>query len=86
QLALLAAFLPGLQLRWPLPPRGLPGILAPGLAAGLAAAAVQAWTATGWLAVDLGLAIAAGGAAAIAATWAFRRQDLRELLAALGRG
>jgi putative peptidoglycan lipid II flippase len=85
QLVLLAAFLPGLQLRWPLPPRALPGILAPGLAAGLAAAAVQAWITTGWLAVDLGLAIVAGGAAAVAATWAFRRQDLRELLAALVR-
>jgi len=85
QLLVLAAFLPSFGLRWPLPWRSLPSLTAPGLGATLVSWLSLRFLPTPWLFTDLVIAIGLGVLTAVVLSWQFRRQDLRDLWAALRR-
>lgn len=85
QLVVLAAFLPRFGLRWPVAPRALPSLLAPGLTATVVAWCWLRFVPTPWLFTDLAGSIGFAVLAAVAVTWQCRRQDLRELWQAVKR-
>lgn len=83
QALILMLMLPPLGIARPLHLRRLPGVLLPGIGAGLAAYAVAHSSLDAYSFLGLSIVIAAGGAAGAVLTWWLRPQDFRDLWAAI---